>query len=465
LDAYLDGLNLESLEVLYDGVGSEAYRPDLMLKLVVLEVLEGRRSPAQWARDARENLALLWIGRGIQPSRTAMYDFRDRIGDALLEINAEAVRQAMEEGLVDPDEGVLDGTAIRAYASRHRLLNQSVLQRRRAELQTALEQDAVGRSLETPPAWMAKTCVGRMEQAQRYAKAQEALTGRLAENAKRPKEKRLDEKKVLVSASDPEAPLGRDKEKVFGPLYTAQVVVEPASCVVLSFDVFAQPTDAGTLGPMLDRTEQVIGRHLDCVTVDAGYVSLLDLQECEQRGVVLFGPLQENDFTAKNRARRGDDRIRKEAFTWLDEEQTYRCPQGHRLDYQGKQRKRRRGERHVVERRFHCAPRHCCACPLRQRCVRNPGTGRTVKRFEGEELVDAHRQRMTTPEAQRRKRLRGQTIERCFADAKAHRNSRRLTSRGLQRARTEVGLVMLAQNAMTVARLRQTLAKPGEDNS
>ena len=50
------------------------------------------------------------------------------------------------------------------------------------------------------------------------------------------------------------APLGGDKEKVFGPIYTPEVVVDTESLLILSFDVIAQVTDAGTLPPMLDRT-------------------------------------------------------------------------------------------------------------------------------------------------------------------------------------------------------------------
>ena len=38
-------------------------------------------------------------------------------------------------------------------------------------------------------------------------------------------------------------------------------------------------------------------------------------------------------------------------------------------------------------------------CPLRDRCVRNPEKGRTVKRLEGEELIEAHKAWMSTPEA------------------------------------------------------------------
>ena len=435
-----------------------------MLKVVLLEVFEGRCSPAQWARDVRENKPLMWIGRGIRPSRTALYNFRDRLGGTIQELHARVIQQAIREGLIDPREGVQDGTFTRACASRHRTINLTVLQRRLAELQTAISQDESGQSA-TAPRWMAQTPAGRSEQCLRYQKAEETLKKRLVENARRPKDKRLAENKVTVSTSDPEAPMGRDKEKVFCPLYTTQVIVEPNSLVVLSFDVFAQATDSGTLAPMLDQTAFVIGRHLNSVTADAAYATLLDLQECQQRGVELFAPVQENKFTAKKLAERTRDGIDRQQFTWLPDEQTYACPQGHRLKYKGKERKHRRGDDSVIEHRYQCSPEHCRGCPLAERCVRNPAKGRVVKRLENQELLDAHRAKMATPEAQAQSKRRGEVVERAFADAKQHRGLRKLHGRGIDRARAEVGLIILAQTMQTIHRLRETRAKADEDSS
>jgi Transposase DDE domain len=308
------------------------------------------------------------------------------------------------------------------------------------------------------PGWMAATALGRQGQLQRYRRAEVQLASRLAQNEARPKDKRLLSKQVRVSLSDPEAPLGRDKEKVFCPLYTAQFVVAAESLLILSFEVFAQPTDAGTLPQMLDRTFDVTGRMLIQIDTDAGYCSVLDLQACLERGVQLVAPVQENDFTPQKRAK--DTRIGKEQFQWLPEEQTYACPKGHRLKYKDRERKRRREGQTVVQHRYQCPAEHCQSCPLSKDCVRNPAKGRIVKRLEGEELIEAHKVFMNTPAAKEAKRLRGSIIERCIGDVKGHRNLRRLHGRGQNRARAEVGLVVLAQTALTLARLRKKATNP-----
>ena len=56
----VEGLDLSPLLDSYLGVGKKALRPDLLLKLVLYEMHNNRPSPAQWARDARENEALRW---------------------------------------------------------------------------------------------------------------------------------------------------------------------------------------------------------------------------------------------------------------------------------------------------------------------------------------------------------------------------------------------------------------------
>jgi transposase len=463
IDAFVDDLDRTTLHDSYFGVGSRANHPDLMLKIALYETFVGHPSPADWARDVRQNDPVKWLAQGIRPSRSALYAFRDRLSQPVFDMHLQAIRQALDEGLTQATVGVLDGTSVRSGASRHQLLNQGTLAKRLQALQAAVEQDAAGQPLQSPPYWMAQTARGRLAQLPRYRQASDELTKRLAENQARPKDKQLPRNKVKVSVTDPEAPLGLDKEKVFCAMYTTEFVVDTTSLLILSFDVFAQTTDAGTLAPMLDRTQEVTTIMLSQIGTDAGYVSLLDLQECQQRNVILVAPVGENDFTEEKRAQAGPARIGKDQFQWLPDEKTYRCPEGHRLDYKGKEQKRRRNDQKVIQHRYHCPGEHCCGCPLNERCVKNPAQGRTVKRLEGEEIIETHKQWMKTAEAQAANRLRGSVIERCFGDAKRHREVRCLHGRGLKRAKAEIGLVILVQTALTLARLRKNAANPREN--
>ena len=505
IDDFVTHLDLTELEDAYRGSGSQAYRPDLILKIALYETLEGHLKPAAWARHLNDHIPLQWLAMGSRPSRTALYNFRDRLGHVIEPLLTDVVATGQHEGFVEGKQAVLDGSIIRAQASRHRLLNQARLQKRLGALDDAVEHDGAGQSLPERPGWMAATAQGRCQQRQRYLEAQAILERRLADNAQKPKDRRLAPEKVMVSVSDPEAPLGRDKEKVFGPVYTTQFLIEPCSLLIVSFDVFAQATDAGTLPPMLDQSRRILGRTLDTVIADAGYVSILDLRACAERGVELIAPVHENDYTqaqkadteaqkAKAKTKKAKTKkaktkkaktkkaktkkaktkatapsaaptepaIGKDQFTWRPEAQTYRCPQGHDLQYRRQGRKPRRQGESLVLHEYQCPPEHCRDCPLRARCVKDPNKGRIVTRAQGEELLEAHRVKMATPEAKALKKIRGQVIERGFADAKEHRNLRRLHGRGLNRAKAEIGLVVLAQNALMLHRLRQKAASTEE---
>ena len=98
---------------------------------------------------------------------------------------------------------------------------------------------------------MAATPAGRQAQQRRLERARECLDQRQARNRGKRASKRKPQQKVVVSPSDPEAALGRDKEGLYRPLYNVQVVDDLDSPLVLAYEVFAQPNDAGLLGPLL----------------------------------------------------------------------------------------------------------------------------------------------------------------------------------------------------------------------
>jgi len=92
-------LDLGPLFDSYLGVGKKASPPDLLLKAVLYEMHSKRPSPAQWAKDVRENEPLRWLLFGIEPSRARLYDFRDRLAPYWLEWNAQVLHVAVEENL------------------------------------------------------------------------------------------------------------------------------------------------------------------------------------------------------------------------------------------------------------------------------------------------------------------------------------------------------------------------------
>jgi hypothetical protein len=445
-------LDLSPLFALYLGVGSLPIRPDLMLKVVLIEMRLGRSRPSQWFRDTRESLVLQWAGFGIRPSRTCWYEFADRIAPLLDTWNATVLKVAKERGVTRAERGSLDGSFVAANASRHHLLNEKTLGQHLMELEKICQADEANQPPQEVPSWMAKNPGTRQSQRQRYLQAAERLVELHAVNDRQEAKQRRKREKVVVSVSDPAAALGRDKHNVFRPLYNLQLLRDLDSPLYLAYQVFAQTTDAGTFRPLAQRSKTLTGVSLTTLLVDAGYVTTCTLALCQPLGITLYGPWRENDYSKAATNGKKPRPLGKEHFHWDAEQNMYRCPEGHPMPHIGIQRRRQADDQINVMHSYCCAATNCSACPRQPSCCFNPKRGRSVKRSEHEDLIEAHRMRMATPEAKALYKLRKQTIELAFADLKEHRSLRQFSGRGLVRTQRQVGLVVLVHNLLVIHR-------------
>jgi hypothetical protein len=294
-----------------------------------------------------------------------------------------------------------------------------------------------------PPSWLARSPAGRRQQQKRLRQAQQHLDALQDRNRAKRASKRTKPERIVVSLSDPEAVAGYDKQDVYRPLYNVQIVDDLDSPLVLAYEVFAQPNDAGLLGPMLERVRQLVGRPLKAVLADTAYAGGADLAAAAAAGVTVYAPLPADGTKAERQ-------LPKSAFVWEPSAQTYTCPAGHRLEYERSSPQKRSGPEAVVLEQYRCAASHCVGCPLQPRCTPNPRAGRTVSRSEHEGEVEALRERMASPAAKALYRQRSQSVELVNADWKEHRRLRRFSGRGLARVRGQVGLVVLAHNLLTL---------------
>lgn len=464
----VETLDLTPLVASYLGVGKKPLRPDLLLMLVLYELHRNRPSPAQWARDVRESDPLRWLLLGMEPSRSRLYDFRDRLAPFLPTWHAQTLHQAVEEKITTGQRAALDSSTVAACAARRQLLNEERLQQRREAIADRLARLRRGESPLGSPRWLGRTAAGLRRQKQRYQRAAEVLRQRLAANAQRRACDRRPPEKILVSPTDPEAVLARDKLGVFRPLYNVQLLRDLDSPLVLSYDVLAQLNDNGVLEPMVESMADHLGRKPRELLVDAGYVSVQHLEFCAAAGITLYGPCQENDFSLANGKKPQSNQhteLPKSAFRWLDQERTFQCPEGHRLHFTHQQTQRR-ADGTVLLDIYTCPAEHCLSCPRQTACTRTPRKGRSVSRMQNEELLDALRARMQTEAAKQLYRLRSRTVELNYADLKEHRGLRRFHARGRPRVATEVGLLVLTHNLLSIeSHRRQHLATPRENET
>ena len=301
---------VEAVFDVYSGRGSAAHPPDLLLKLALYEHCRGRTKPIQWHRDLKSDSNVRWLTFGMQVAQKTLYRFRDRVGPLLQDWHQEVLKLAVAEELVAGRQASIDGTTVAANASRRKLGNMQQVEGRLEQLEQALlsspetiSQDATSQDSIDPsrePGWMAKTDTGKLEQHTRYSKAKDRLSELHAENENRRSDKRKPVDKIVVSLTDPESVFGLDKEKVYRPLYNVQTVCDLATDFVLSYEVFAQHSDSGTLQPLMNKIHES-DIQVEDLLADAGYPVGEDLEFCETSGITLYAPWQENSSTAKKK--------------------------------------------------------------------------------------------------------------------------------------------------------------------
>ena len=458
IDCGVAALDLTPLLQSYAGRGSPPWPPALMLRIALFEIRRGRPSPAQWYRDTKENLALHWLGFGIRPTRSVWYAFASRVQPLLDRWNQEVLQQARQRGWTEARRASLDGTLVEAHASRHHLLNDEQLRQRGQVLADACQADAGGVPPPEQPYWLARTPATRRRQQQQYAVARARLEERLAENHRRVPSKRQEDRHVRVSVTDPEADLGKDKLKVYRPLYNVQYVRDLDSPFLLGYETFARSSDTGTLLPLLRRTQLLSGRLPGEVLVDSGYLTALDLADAAALGVALYGPWKENDYADPEAA--PAPQWGKDRFAWDAAAGEYRGPQRQRLPLAGVQNRPRSLGRTEKLELYRADAATCAACPRKAECCPKSRSGRHLSRSEHEGLIEAHRAKMATAEAKELYRLRRQTVEPSFADAKQHRNYRRVPGRGLAKAKAQTALTVLAHNLQELAKALLALGPP-----
>ena len=511
------GLDLTKLRLDYLGVGKPALPPDLMLMVVLYEMRTGELHPCHWAEHCKSFDPVKWLAMGLQPSPSYFYSFRKRLGPDLRPWNQQVLDRAIAGGWTKGDEASIDGTFVSALGSRHRLIKAKTLKQRLEAIQGALAADCraagardqaegaggssdlvlttttpvaapattnqsaelqvgavpgAGTSVAEarPPYWMAKTPAGRRRQLRRYRQAQDRLDELLAHHARREthksKRKRRRTDQVRISPSEPEAALGRDKLKTFRPLYNVHLASDLDTPLILDYQVHATTTDAGLFIPTVQALKQTLGQEPKRALVDGIYATAANLAYGAEHGITIYAPVDEKPAAAavdsKAAPAKKACQIPKEQFRWHAAEETYYCPEGHRLVQIGCRREKKEQDQEVLVYHYRCPPQHCQACPKAAQCTPAPHKGRTIARSEHEDKVEALRQRMHTPEGEALYKKRGQSVEPRIGDLKAHRALRCFAGFGIALALIQVGLLVLVNNALCLMRPRMEPGEPAQ---
>lgn len=418
--------------------------------------------------------AVRYLVRGHRASMSALYRFRDKTKCFVDDLHQQIVRLAIEQELITAEEVAIDGTYCAALASRHRIINETTLDRRTEKLDAAVKQDHQETSQEQAPTqipnWMASTSDGRQDQLNRYHQAKEVIAERLTKNNEKYKSEQTDPAKIFVSTSDPKVPIGRDKKKCFRPLWPTQYVTEIKTGFILSSNLFERVTDVGTIGSMIDLTNAITGTTIIRIYADAGYSYVQDIEACKERRVELVAPVMENSFTAANKEKKRaaqTDQIplfSRSEFRFDCEANQCTCPSGNvAIGTKNGSRKKADGEKQEMTK-FHFSVSDCQSCPLKNKCIKPDEKQRRLTQMASQAVLDEQRAKMTPELAATCRSIRAQSAEYAFANTKSRLHLERIGCRTMERARSIAVLHIVAANVFRLNGLlkaRAALEKAG----
>jgi len=136
------GLDLSGVYADYTDVrGGPPYDPRLMLKILIYGYSHGVTSSRALERRCQDDIAFRFLTAQAAPDFVAISRFRTRHGGALKELFTQSLSLCAQAGLVSLGRVGLDGTKVRANASRHRAMSYDRMVR--AEVELAGEVDAL----------------------------------------------------------------------------------------------------------------------------------------------------------------------------------------------------------------------------------------------------------------------------------------------------------------------------------
>ena len=136
----VDSLDLKAFHVRYAGGGSrnQPFHPAMMVKVLVYAYATGVFSSRKIAKKLHEDIAFRVLAAGNFPAHRTIRDFRALHLAEFTELFTQVVRLAREMGLVKLGTVAIDGTKIKANASRHKAMSYGRMQIAEVELKAQI---------------------------------------------------------------------------------------------------------------------------------------------------------------------------------------------------------------------------------------------------------------------------------------------------------------------------------------
>jgi transposase len=309
--------------------GFPPYDPRLMVKVLIYGYATGTPSSRKLEQATYRDVAVRMLCADQHPDYRSIARFRRRHLEALAELFVQALRLCKEAGLVKLGTLALDGTKLRANASRHKAMSYERMAKAEAALEAEIEamRAAAAELLEGAEATdqaederygpdrrgdeLPDELAGRESRLQRIREAKAALEAQEAQRERARHAQAATEGRTLRKPhpdehppapkptaqrnfTDPDSKIMKTSDGSFHQCYNGQAVVDSHAQVIVSAAASNQAPDCPQLEDALDQLAEnleAVGLQLPqdaALTADAGYFSQDNVGIAEAHGLDPF---------------------------------------------------------------------------------------------------------------------------------------------------------------------------------
>jgi transposase len=430
--------------------GSTAFDPRLLVAIWIYAYSKGIGSAREISRLCDYDPAYQWL-TGMEPiNYHTLSDFRIANKESLDRLFVEVLGIMSAEGLITLERVMHDGAKVKALAGSNSFRRE---ERIREHLKAAEEQ--VQQSPDEEVSLRAERARERAAQEKK-----ERMEHALLELEKiRTTKSRGEKKEARVSMTDPDARIMKQSDGGYAPSYNLQLSTDATAGVIIGVGISQRPEDVNELMPAIERIEANLGKIPQQVVADGGYTHWENIVAMDAAGIDFIGSLMDRNRVAGQCAQRGvGDAFRPEHFAYDEQNDTYTCPEGKTLRYNGQEKLTGR-TRHIYRAR----KKDCSFCPHRGQCCPGKANRRSVVRRVSDPAVVSFMEKMKTEEAKEIYKQRSGVAEFSHAWIKEKMGLRQFHLRGLLKVGMEALWTCLTYNIQQWIRLcwRPKLAKVG----
>lgn len=315
----VDGLDLSELKRAYAGRGSDAYHPALLLSLLIYGYATGTHSSRKIERATYDSLAFRFIACDQHPDHDTLANFRRRFGEQFAAVFLQVLQVARENQLSRFGTVSLDGTKIKANASRHSALSYGHAEQIEAQLKAEVEEmlalaEAADQSAVPDGVTLPEEIKRREDRLAAIARAKSVIEARAAERFERQQaefavKQAAREAKAAASGKKPRGrppeppaagPQSKDQVNLtdedsrimkasgdsFDQCYNAQAAVDSESMLIVALHVTQAANDKQQVEPAIKALQALPeGLQPDRLLADTGYFSARNVEACETAGI------------------------------------------------------------------------------------------------------------------------------------------------------------------------------------